>query len=146
MIECLAEWGRSVGLCFQLMDDLIDVLSDSATLGKPTGSDVAQGKQTLMVIHALSQPDSEAKARLLSVLGKCEDATEAMVQDGIAALDELGSIAYAAKEQTNIISTLMLALIDCQMALQCLLSRINGPSTQAFELMLTCSPSWMIPS
>ena len=53
VIECLAEWGRSVGLCFQLMDDLIDVLSDSATLGKPTGSDVAQGKQTLMVIHAL---------------------------------------------------------------------------------------------
>ena len=100
VIECLAEWGRSVGLCFQLMDDLIDVLSDSATLGKPTGSDVAQGKQTLMVIHALSQPDSEAKSRLLSVLGKCEDATEAMVQDGIAALNELGSIAYA-RERAN---------------------------------------------
>ena len=100
VIECLAEWGRSVGLCFQLMDDLIDVLSDSATLGKPTGSDVAQGKQTLMVIHALSQPDSEAKARLLSVLGKCEDATESMVQDGIAALNELGSIAYA-RERAN---------------------------------------------
>ena len=98
--ECLAEWGRSVGLCFQLMDDLIDVLSDSATLGKPTGSDVAQGKQTLMVIHALSQPDSEAKSRLLSVLGKCEDATEAMVQDGIVALEELGSIAYA-RERAN---------------------------------------------
>ena len=95
VIECLAEWGLSVGLCFQLMDDLIDVLSDSATLGKPTGSDVAQGKQTLMVIHALSQPESDAKARLLSVLGKCEDATESMIQDGIAALDELGSIAYA---------------------------------------------------
>ncbi len=100
VIECLAEWGRSVGLCFQLMDDLIDVLSDSATLGKPTGSDVAQGKQTLMVIHALSMPESEAKSRLLAVLGKCEDATESMVQDGIAALDELGSIAYA-RERAN---------------------------------------------
>jgi len=95
VIECMAEWGRSVGLCFQLMDDLIDVLSDSATLGKPTGSDVAQGKQTLMVIHALSQPDSDVKSRLTSVLGKCEDATQEMIQDGIAALDELGSINYA---------------------------------------------------
>ena len=74
VIECMAEWGRSVGLCFQLMDDLIDVLSDSATLGKPTGSDVAQGKQTLMVIHALSQPESDVKTRLTSVLGKCEEA------------------------------------------------------------------------
>ncbi len=95
VVQCLAEWGLSVGLCFQLMDDLIDVLSDSATLGKPTGSDVAQGKQTLMVIHALSLPDSDAKSRLLSVLGTCEDATESMIQDGIAALDELGSIAFA---------------------------------------------------
>ena len=47
------------------MDDLIDVLSDSATLGKPTGSDVAQGKQTLMVIHALSQSESEVKTTLI---------------------------------------------------------------------------------
>jgi geranylgeranyl diphosphate synthase type I len=95
VIQCMAEWGRSVGLCFQLMDDLIDVLSDSATLGKPTGSDVAQGKQTLMVIHALQQPESDVKSRLLAVLGKCEDATEEMIQDGIAALDGLGSIDYA---------------------------------------------------
>jgi geranylgeranyl diphosphate synthase type I len=95
VIQCMAEWGRSVGLCFQLMDDLIDVLSDSATLGKPTGSDVAQGKQTLMVIHALQQPESDVKSRLLAVLGKCEDATEKMIQDGIAALDGLGSIDYA---------------------------------------------------
>ena len=95
VIQCMAEWGRSVGLCFQLMDDLIDVLSDSATLGKPTGSDVAQGKQTLMVIHALQQPESDVKSRLVAVLGKCEDATEEMIQDGIAALNELGSIDYA---------------------------------------------------
>ena len=95
VVQCMAEWGRSVGLCFQLMDDLIDVLSDSATLGKPTGSDVAQGKQTLMVIHALQQPESDVKSRLVAVLGKCEDATEEMIQDGIAALDELGSIDYA---------------------------------------------------
>ena len=95
VVQCMAEWGRSVGLCFQLMDDLIDVLSDSATLGKPTGSDVAQGKQTLMVIHALQQPESDVKSRLVAVLGKCEDATEEMIQDGIAALNELGSIDYA---------------------------------------------------
>ena len=95
VVQCLADWGRSLGLCFQLMDDLIDVLSDSETLGKPTGSDVAQGKQTLMVIHALSQPDSEAKSRLLSVLGTCENATEDMIKDGVEALNELGSINYA---------------------------------------------------
>jgi geranylgeranyl diphosphate synthase type I len=48
-----------------------------------------------MVIHALQQPESEVKSRLVSVLGQCEDATEEMIQDAIAALDELGSIDYA---------------------------------------------------
>lgn len=95
VIQLMAQWGLSVGLCFQLMDDLIDVLSDSATLGKPAGSDVAQGKRTLMVIHALQQPDSEAKEILLKVLGKGEDVAPEDLQAGLNALDELGSIAYA---------------------------------------------------
>lgn len=95
VIQLMAQWGLSVGLCFQLMDDLIDVLSDSATLGKPAGSDVAQGKRTLMVIHALQQPESEAKEILLKVLGKGEDVAPEDLQAGLNALEELGSIAYA---------------------------------------------------
>ena len=95
VIQLMAQWGLAVGLCFQLMDDLIDVLSDSATLGKPAGSDVAQGKRTLMVIHALQQPDSKAKEVLLNVLGKGEDVAPEDLQAGLDALEELGSIAYA---------------------------------------------------
>lgn len=95
VIQLMAQWGLAVGLCFQLMDDLIDVLSDSATLGKPAGSDVAQGKRTLMVIHALQQPDSEAKEILLKVLGKGEDVAPEDLQAGLNALEDLGSIAYA---------------------------------------------------
>jgi geranylgeranyl diphosphate synthase type I len=67
IIQLMADWGKALGLCFQLMDDVIDVLSDSATLGKPAGSDIAQGKRTLMIIHALRQPDGPVKDRLLAV-------------------------------------------------------------------------------
>jgi geranylgeranyl diphosphate synthase type I len=94
-IQLMAEWGKALGLCFQLMDDVIDVLSDSATLGKPAGSDIAQGKRTLMVIHAMQQPDGPVKDRLLAVLGKGEAVTEAGLADGLAALNELGSVDYA---------------------------------------------------
>ena len=94
-IQCMADWGLAVGLCFQLMDDLIDVLSDSATLGKPAGSDLAQGKRTLMVIHALSQDDSEQLSNLKAVLGKGDSATQQEIDLGLKALDELGSIKYA---------------------------------------------------
>ena len=100
VIDCMSEWGLSVGLCFQLMDDLIDVLSDSKTLGKPTGSDVAQGKQTLMVIHALNQPESEVKSNLLNVLGMGEEASSEMIQQGVESLNQLGSIEYA-REKAN---------------------------------------------
>ena len=94
-IQCMADWGLAVGLCFQLMDDLIDVLSDSDTLGKPAGSDLAQGKRTLMVIHALSQEDSQSQRDLLAVLGKGESATQQEIDIGLKALDDLGSIQYA---------------------------------------------------
>ncbi len=85
----------ALGLCFQLMDDLIDVLSDSDTLGKPSGSDVAQGKRTLMVIHALKQPPSQSKDDLLAVLGKGDNVTAEQVARGHQALHDLGSIDYA---------------------------------------------------
>ena len=94
-IQCMADWGLAVGLCFQLMDDLIDVLSDSDTLGKPAGSDLAQGKRTLMVIHALSQEDSPALNDLKAVLGKGDSATQAEIDLGLAALNTIGSVDYA---------------------------------------------------
>ena len=94
-IQCMADWGLAVGLCFQLMDDLIDVLSDSDTLGKPAGSDLAQGKRTLMVIHALSQPDSPELDNLKAAFGKGESATQAEIDLGLAALKSIGSVDYA---------------------------------------------------
>ena len=94
-VQLMAEWGKALGLCFQLMDDVIDVLSDSATLGKPAGSDIAQGKRTLMIIHAMQQPDGPVKERLMAVLGKGEEVSKAALSDGLAALAELGSVDYA---------------------------------------------------
>ncbi len=41
-VEEMADWGLKLGLCFQLMDDLIDITGDTETLGKPAGSDVVQ--------------------------------------------------------------------------------------------------------
>ena len=48
-----------------------------------------------MIIHALRQPDGPVKERLMSVLGKGEDVSPDALADGLAALSELGSVAYA---------------------------------------------------
>ena len=48
-----------------------------------------------MIIHALRQPDGPVKDRLLNVLGKGEDVEPDNLEDGLAALAELGSVDYA---------------------------------------------------
>lgn len=97
VVETMTEWGLNLGLCFQLMDDLIDVLSDSDTLGKPAGSDLAQGKRTLMVIHALEQDDSSAKRDVLASLGKGENIDSEVLAKGLEGLHSIGSVKYARK-------------------------------------------------
>jgi octaprenyl-diphosphate synthase len=46
-------YGRHLGIAFQIIDDLLDYLSDSDTMGKNVGDDLAEGKATLPLIHAM---------------------------------------------------------------------------------------------
>jgi octaprenyl-diphosphate synthase len=64
----LSEFGRNLGMAFQLVDDLLDFISDEATLGKPVASDLREGKVTLPVIHVLKQCTAAERAKLATVL------------------------------------------------------------------------------
>ena len=88
-------WGLETGLCFQLMDDLIDITGDTETLGKPAGSDVLEGKRTLMAIHALSQ-DPEKLPTFHSIFGKGENGTRELPK-AIAEMEAVGSLEYGRK-------------------------------------------------
>jgi geranylgeranyl pyrophosphate synthase len=44
LIENLAEYGHNLGLTFQIVDDILDIIGDPETLGKPVGADIAQGR------------------------------------------------------------------------------------------------------
>ena len=52
-IEKAAEYAEALGLAFQIVDDILDVTSDTATLGKPVGSDAAQHKNTYVTLCGL---------------------------------------------------------------------------------------------
>lgn len=62
--EALRLYGRHLGIAFQLVDDLMDYLSDSATMGKNVGDDLAEGKATLPLIHAM-RAGSEDERKLI---------------------------------------------------------------------------------
>ncbi|PKN43638.1 MAG: polyprenyl synthetase [Deltaproteobacteria bacterium HGW-Deltaproteobacteria-18] len=50
-----SEYGRAIGLAFQVTDDILDVVGDEAALGKPVGSDEAQGKSTYPALLGIDQ-------------------------------------------------------------------------------------------
>ena len=55
VIEALSSWGWNCGIIFQISDDILDLTSDSETLGKPAGNDILEGTYTLPVLIALSK-------------------------------------------------------------------------------------------
>ena len=65
-INALREYGRATGLAFQIVDDLLDIEADAATLGKTAGKDVAQGKLTYPALLGADAARAEAQ-RLLEV-------------------------------------------------------------------------------
>ena len=67
-VDALTEFGRSYGLAFQVVDDILDVVATDEQLGKPAGHDMAEGVYTLPVLHTLAQETPEA-AELRSLLG-----------------------------------------------------------------------------
>src|ERR671926_157292 len=52
-LDALTQFGHHLGMCFQVVDDVLDVTATEAVLGKPTGNDVHEGVYTLPVIYAL---------------------------------------------------------------------------------------------
>ena len=65
-----ALYGRNLGLAFQIIDDILDIVSDEETLGKPALNDYAEGKCTLPYIYLYEALESSDKARLKASHGK----------------------------------------------------------------------------
>jgi len=61
-----AIYGRNLGLSFQIIDDILDITSDSATLGKPAMNDYVEGKCTLPYIYLYKELDEKDRLRLKS--------------------------------------------------------------------------------
>src|SRR5436309_7815303 len=53
-IEAVGDYGINLGMAFQIVDDVLDVVGDASRLGKPPGTDVREGNVTLVTIHALN--------------------------------------------------------------------------------------------
>ncbi len=91
-VDPLHSYGLDVGRAFQIQDDLLDLTTPTEKLGKQRGSDLVEGKRTIITVHARDQGvdiDSLVDAETV------EDVTEAEIDAAVAELERVGSIDYA---------------------------------------------------
>ena len=88
----LAEYGLNLGMAFQIADDVLDYTADAAALGKNLGDDLAEGKATLPVIHALAR--SVPARRDVAILHDPRKRLAAL-PEVVAAIHAEGSLDYS---------------------------------------------------
>jgi octaprenyl-diphosphate synthase len=89
------QFGKYLGYCFQIKDDIFDYFED-ASIGKPTGNDIREGKITLPLIYALKNADPKGISFYMNIIDK-QDYTPSNVSKLISFAKENGGIEYANK-------------------------------------------------
>ncbi|GAA2566768.1 polyprenyl synthetase family protein [Winogradskya consettensis] len=95
-VEALAGYGETIGVAFQLSDDLLDIASESVQSGKTPGTDLREGVPTLPVLYALADEDADASAvRLRELLGSGPLVDDALHAEALALLRESAAMKRA---------------------------------------------------
>lgn len=89
--DAFFQFGRHLGNAFQLIDDALDYCSDASTIGKNIGDDLADGKLTLPLIHALAHTDGQKKQIIEQSL---EKGSIEHLEEIIAIISETKAIEY----------------------------------------------------
>ena len=90
--DALHDYGLNLGYAFQIADDVLDYASDAQTLGKNLGDDLAEGKATLPLIHAMAHADAPTRAAMRHAV---EHGDSAALPEVLAAIHASGSLDYS---------------------------------------------------
>jgi len=101
-VLALGEFAATIGTGFQIQDDILNLFPPEGW-GKETGEDIAEGKRSLLVIHALKHAPKAESARLLEILDSGEN-TKAEIKEAIEIIKTQGSADYARKTAAGLVS------------------------------------------
>ena len=108
----LGQFARNCGIAFQLQDDILGIYGEEAKLGKPIGSDIREGKRTLLACRALAMLSETDAAKLRSILGRAD-----ITQNDITAVRNLMNGKPLESVQNDAESYVQTALSCLEMAL-----------------------------
>jgi geranylgeranyl pyrophosphate synthase len=103
-IEKIGKFAESVGIAFQIQDDILDLVGKEFAEGKGgVGMDITEGKLTLIVIRTLQEASSADKKELTRILSM-HTANKVLKRRAIRIFEKYNSIEYAKKYAANIVS------------------------------------------
>jgi heptaprenyl diphosphate synthase len=95
-LDALSEYGETIGIAFQLSDDLLDIASDAAQSGKTPGTDLREGVPTLPVLYALADEDASPDAvRLRDILSAGPVTDDALHAEALTLLRDSSALKRA---------------------------------------------------
>jgi len=97
-LGAIYEFGKPLGYCFQIRDDILDLTSDFSGLKKQTGNDIYEGKRTIILAHLFRTVKGKDKTYLLKIMAKKrEEKTAEEVLWVIDLMKKYGSLEYGQK-------------------------------------------------
>jgi geranylgeranyl diphosphate synthase type I len=93
-VKRLGEYGCYSGLAFQVIDDVLGLIADENILKKPVGSDIREGKRTLIVVRALEKASENQRKKILETLGN-KYASPEKIRETIKLINSLRAIDHA---------------------------------------------------
>jgi len=90
----LTRYGKHLGIAFQLVDDALDYRGDDESLGKNVGDDLAEGKPTLPLIHALQHSDADAASMIRDAIEQGGTEEQGPIR---AVVESTGGLDYTAR-------------------------------------------------
>lgn len=110
LAEALTAYALPIGTAFQIQDDILGIFGTEDRLGKPVGSDIREGKITLLVAYVMSEGSSAAKRELRTLLSKKQTLTLADIERFREIIREAGALDQAQQLARTYIATGLNAL------------------------------------
>ncbi len=101
-LEAIGKFAESIGVAFQIQDDILNLVGEEFAKGKGVGEDIHEGKRTLIVIHCLSKADKKDAMRLREILSM-RPTDQKVIDEAIAIILKYGSIEYAAQRAKEVV-------------------------------------------
>ena len=112
-VEALRSFGMATGLAFQLQDDLLNLVGDKESVAKDFRCDITEGKRTLMVVHALANP--QVSEELRGILSAHTTDPELLAR-AVELMEQAGSIAHARELSLKLVREAKEALAPVELA------------------------------